>query len=54
VIPHTEQQWQQLDGSKHNWLEGREPWLTLHAAIDDATNARVFILADVNPVGKHQ
>lgn len=28
----------QVDGSKHNWLEGRGPWLTLHAAIDDASN----------------
>ena len=28
----------QVDGSKHDWLEGRGPWLTLHAAIDDATN----------------
>jgi hypothetical protein len=28
----------QIDGSKHDWLEGRGPWLTLHAAIDDATN----------------
>lgn len=28
----------QVDGSQHNWLEGRGPWLTLHAAIDDATN----------------
>ena len=28
----------QMDGSKHDWLEGRGPWLTLHAAIDDATN----------------
>ena len=28
----------QVDGSKHNWLEKRGPWLTLHAAIDDATN----------------
>jgi transposase len=27
----------QVDGSKHDWLEGRGPWLTLHAAIDDAT-----------------
>lgn len=26
----------QVDGSKHDWLGG--PWLTLHAAIDDATN----------------
>ena len=28
----------QVDGSKHDWLEGRGPWLTLHAAIDDANN----------------
>jgi transposase len=28
----------QVDGSKHDWLEGRGPWLTLHAAIDDATS----------------
>lgn len=28
----------QVDGSQHDWLEGRGPWLTLHAAIDDATN----------------
>ncbi len=28
----------QVDGSKHDWLEGRGPWMTLHAAIDDATN----------------
>jgi hypothetical protein len=28
----------QVDGSKHDWLEGRGPWLTLHAAIDDASN----------------
>jgi transposase len=28
----------QVDGSKHDWLEGRGPWITLHAAIDDATN----------------
>jgi transposase len=28
----------QVDGSKHNWLEKRGPWLTLRAAIDDATN----------------
>jgi transposase len=27
----------QLDGSRHDWLEGRGPWLTLLAAIDDAT-----------------
>lgn len=28
----------QVDGSKHDWLEGRGAWITLHAAIDDATN----------------
>lgn len=28
----------QVDGSKHDWLEGRGPLLTLHAAIDDANN----------------
>ena len=28
----------QVDGSKHDWLEERGPWMTLHAAIDDATN----------------
>lgn len=28
----------QVDGSKHDWLEGRGPWLVLHSAIDDATN----------------
>ena len=27
----------QTDGSHHDWLEGRGPWLTLVAAIDDAT-----------------
>lgn len=32
----------QVDGSKHDWLEGRGPWLTLHAAIDDATNEVVW------------
>jgi transposase len=29
----------QLDGSPHDWLQGRGPWLTLLAAIDDATGA---------------
>src|SRR5690606_8464830 len=24
----------QLDASKHDWLEGRGPWLALHSAID--------------------
>lgn len=28
----------QLDGSLHDWLEGRGPWLTLVGAIDDATS----------------
>lgn len=32
----------QVDGSKHDWLEGRGPWLTLHAAIDDATSELVW------------
>src|SRR3989442_3275751 len=27
------------DGSRHDWLEGRRPWLCLVAAIDDATGA---------------
>jgi hypothetical protein len=27
----------QLDGSRHDWLGGRGPWLTLVAAIDDAS-----------------
>jgi transposase len=27
----------QIDGSQHDWLEGRGPYLTLVAAIDDAT-----------------
>jgi len=29
----------QLDGSRHDWLEGRGPWLTLVGSIDDATGA---------------
>lgn len=28
----------QTDGSRHDWLEGRGPWLTLVGMIDDATN----------------
>jgi transposase len=28
----------QTDGSSHDWLEGRGPWLCLIGAIDDATN----------------
>jgi transposase len=31
----------QVDGSRHDWLEGRGPALTLLAAIDDATGAVV-------------
>ncbi len=27
----------QMDGSRHDWLQGRGPWLTLVGAIDDAT-----------------
>ena len=27
----------QVDGSRHDWLEGRGPWLTLVGVIDDAT-----------------
>jgi transposase len=29
----------QTDGSRHDWLEGRGPWLTLIGMIDDANNA---------------
>ena len=31
----------QMDGSYHDWLEGRGPWMTLLGAIDDATG-KVF------------
>jgi transposase len=31
----------QLDGSRHDWLDGRGPWLTLVGAIDDATGTFV-------------
>jgi transposase len=34
----------QLDGSPHDWLEGRGPQLVLIAAIDDATNEIPFAL----------
>lgn len=27
----------QIDGSPHDWLEGRGPWLTIVGAVDDAT-----------------
>jgi transposase len=39
----------QMDGSPHDWLEGRGPWLTLIASIDDATGkvpAAVFRLRE--------
>jgi hypothetical protein len=29
----------QVDGSRHDWLEGRGPWLTLVGGIDDATGS---------------
>ena len=28
----------QVDGSPHDWLEGRGPWITLVGGIDDATS----------------
>jgi transposase len=31
----------QVDGSRHDWLEGRGPWLTLVGGIDDATGTIV-------------
>ena len=31
----------QVDGSRHDWLEGRGPWLTLVGGIDDATGILV-------------
>jgi len=34
----------QVDGSYHDWLEGRGPWLTLLLAVDDATGAVPFAL----------
>ena len=34
----------QTDGSQHDWLEGRGPWLTLIAMIDDADNEVVSAL----------
>ena len=34
-------QMQQMDGSEHDWLEGRGPWMVLMGYIDDATG-RVF------------
>jgi len=37
----------QLDGSYHDWLEGRGPWLCLLSAIDDATNTLVAARFDI-------
>ncbi len=34
----------QMDGSYHDWLEGRGPWLTLLLAVDDATGVVPFAL----------
>jgi transposase len=32
----------QMDGSRHDWLEGRGPWMTLIGAIDDATGEFLY------------
>ena len=34
----------QIDGSRHNWLEGRGPYLTLTGAIDDVTGKVPYVL----------
>ena len=34
----------QIDGSRHDWLQGRGPWLTLVGAIDDATGMVPYAL----------
>jgi len=34
----------QMDGSYHDWLEGRGPWLTLLLAVEDATGTVPFAL----------
>jgi len=34
----------QMDGSRHDWLEGRGAWLTLIGAIDDATGEVLYAL----------
>ena len=34
----------QMDGSHHDWLEGRGPWLTLLLAVDDATGTVPYAL----------
>ena len=34
----------QMDGSYHNWLEGRGPWFTLLLSVDDATGTIPYAL----------
>jgi hypothetical protein len=34
----------QIDGSRHDWLQGRGPYLTLVGAIDDATGTVPYAL----------
>ncbi len=34
----------QMDGSHHDWLEGRGPWFTLLLAVDDATGTVPYAL----------
>lgn len=34
----------QVDGSRHDWLQGRGPYLTLGGAIDDATGTVPYAL----------
>ncbi len=36
----------QIDGSRHDWLEGRGPYLTLIGAIDDATGKVPYAVPD--------
>ena len=33
----------QVDGSRHDWLQGRGPWLTLIGGIDDATGVVPYV-----------
>ena len=44
----------QIDGSPHDWFEGRGPRCTLIVFIDDAPPSIVFVekLADVNPMSR--
>ena len=41
---HKEGMLLQIDGSRHDWLEGRGPYLTLIGAIDDATGKVPYAL----------